>query len=168
MGIILDRLTLFGFGDVIAKTKQQNHLSRNGPDDKLSDVVRRKALIKKVVIALLLLLILAGVGFTIWASNAAKPMPEALFALKSDSAVLVTSASWTEFQPVGKKPDTGLIFYPGGRVDYRAYAPYLHALAKEGYLVVLVPMPLNLAVFGSDKAGDVIKAFPEVKNWVLA
>jgi hypothetical protein len=131
-------------------------------------MARRKALFKKVIIAVLVLLVIAGAAFVIWGSNPSKPMPEALAALQSDPSVQVESAPWTVFRPLGKQPDTGLIFYPGGRVDYRAYAPYLHALAAQGYLVVLVPMPLSLAVFGSDRAGEVIKAFPEVKNWAVA
>ncbi len=34
-------------------------------------------------------------------------------------------------------------------------------------MVVVVSMPLNLAVFGVDKAGEVIKAFPEVSSWAV-
>jgi hypothetical protein len=128
---------------------------------------RRIALFKKIIIAVLGLIILAAAGFTIWGYTPAAPMTEALSALQSDAAVQVTTASWTEFRPAGTQPDTALIFYPGGRVDSRAYSPYLHALAAQGYLVVLVPMPLNLAVFGSDKAGDVIKAYPAIKHWVI-
>jgi hypothetical protein len=94
-------------------------------------------------------------------------MPEAWAALQSDSQVTVTVGPWLTFQPVMSAATTGLIFYPGGRVDYRAYAPTMNAIAAHGYTVVIVPMPLNLAVFAPDKAADVIAAFPQVKRWAV-
>lgn len=63
---------------------------------------------------------------------------------------------------------SGIIFYPGGKVEAKAYAPLLFELAGRGYTVVLTPMPFNLAVFGINKANQVYETFPEVKNWFLA
>ena len=60
-----------------------------------------------------------------------------------------------------------MIIYPGGRVDPRSYAPMAHALAGEGYLSIIVPMPLNLAVFNPGAALDVMAAFPEITNWAV-
>ena len=122
---------------------------------------------KKILFAVLALIIIFGAAFIIWSSTPLKPMLEALAALQSDADVQVTSDGLTVFTPLGKQPSAGLIFYPGGRVDYRAYSPYLHSLASQGYLVVLVPMPLNLAVFAPDKAGAVIREFPQVKTWAV-
>jgi dienelactone hydrolase len=81
--------------------------------------------------------------------------------------VQVTKDGWVTFMPATGEPDTGVIFYPGGRVDYRAYAPLMSKLAAQGYLVTLVPMPFNLAVFGSEKADQVIAAYPEVEKWII-
>jgi dienelactone hydrolase len=64
-------------------------------------------------------------------------------------------------------PATGFIFYPGGRVDFRSYAPGARAIAGAGYLVVMVPMPLNLAILAPDRALEVQKAFPDVRQWVI-
>jgi pimeloyl-ACP methyl ester carboxylesterase len=123
---------------------------------------------KKILLALLVVLLLAVAAFVVWASTPLGPMPEALAALESDAAVQVTTEPWFSFQPTGESRSTGLIFYPGGRVDPRSYAPPARALAEQGYPVVIVPMPLNLAVFGAGKAADVIAAMPEVENWVIA
>jgi pimeloyl-ACP methyl ester carboxylesterase len=112
-----------------------------------------------------LLAILALGGFVIWASTPAGPMPEALAALESDAEVQVETEPWLVFRPLADNPTVGLVFYPGGHVDPRSYAPAAHALAQEGYLVVIVPMPLNLAVFASDRAAEVIAAFPEIGGW---
>jgi dienelactone hydrolase len=122
---------------------------------------------KLIVGVILLILVLAAAGFVVWASTPLGPMPEAKAALQSDSQVQVTTDQWTVFRPAGQEPTTGFIFYPGGRVAADSYTPDLHAIAAKGYLVVLVPMPLNLAVFGADKAADVIKAFPKIQRWAI-
>jgi acetyl esterase/lipase len=113
-----------------------------------------------------LLAILIG-GFVLWGYTPAKPMPEALSALQSDAQVTVTDNAWLTFAPTGVQPDTGLIFYPGGRVEPRAYAPAAHAIAAQGYLVILVRMPLNLAVLNPAAAADVIDAHPEIRYWAM-
>jgi hypothetical protein len=94
-------------------------------------------------------------------------MPEALTALESDSRVQVTADRWLAFVPANEQPTTGLILYPGGRIDPRSYAPTARAIAGNGYLVVIVPMPLNLAVFASDAAAGVMAAYPDVSQWAI-
>ena len=112
-------------------------------------------------------LILVLGGFVLWAGTAAAPMPEALAALQSDAQVEVEMDPWLVFQPVAEDPAAGLVLYPGGRVDPRAYAPAARALAQEGYLVVIVPMPLNLAFFAPDRAAEVMAAFPVISHWAV-
>lgn len=117
-------------------------------------------------ILLLIPIMLAG-GFVIWAETPLGPMPEALAALESDAQVQVEQGDWYVFRPVGQTPDSGVIIYPGGRVDSRSYAPTARALAEEGYLTIIVPMPLNLAVFSPGAAADVIAAYPEISSWAV-
>jgi predicted alpha/beta-hydrolase family hydrolase len=128
---------------------------------------KRVPLWSRLLLAVAGLLILFMAGFAVWGSTPARPMPEALAALQSTSGVTVTTGKWLTFQPVGVQPITGLILYPGGRVDYRAYAPAAQAIAEEGYLVVIVRMPLNLAVFDPQAAAKVIAAHPEIKHWAV-
>jgi pimeloyl-ACP methyl ester carboxylesterase len=117
--------------------------------------------------ALAVVLVVAAAGFVIWGSTPMPPMPEALVALQSDNQVKVSTQPWLVFEPISRTAQTGLVFYPGARVDPRAYAPAAHNLAARGYQVVIVPMPLNLAVFGSGKADEVINAYPNVKHWAI-
>lgn len=112
-------------------------------------------------------LAVALAGFSVWALTPPPPMPEALAALQSDAQVTVVQNDWLEFTPTGAKPTTGLIFYPGGRVDPRAYAPAAKAIAAAGYTVVIAPMLLNLAVFSPNRADAVISAHPEVTTWTI-
>jgi hypothetical protein len=106
-------------------------------------------------------------AFVVWAYTVPAPMPEALSALQGDEKISIETNRWTVFRPAGQTPATGFIFYPGGRVDYRSYAPALREIAAAGYLVVSVPMPLNLAVLAADRALDVQAAFPQVQKWVI-
>ena len=56
--------------------------------------------------------------------------------MTGDDLVQVTHEPWLTFSPTDSRPTTGFIFYPGGRIDPRGYAPLLHTIAAEGYLVV--------------------------------
>jgi dienelactone hydrolase len=122
---------------------------------------------KKILIGLAAMLIFFVGGFIIWGESASKPMEEALSALKSDASVQVDEGNWLVFSSKSHTPETGFIFYPGGKVDYRAYAPMAHALAAEGYLVIIPKMPLNLAVFGINRAGEVINKYPDITQWYI-
>jgi hypothetical protein len=123
---------------------------------------------KKILTGLCGLLLLAVLAFVIWGETPARPMPEALNALQSTTTYRVqTDRDWIEFIPAVQPKTTAIIFYPGGRVDYRAYAPLLAELAAQGYPTYLVRMPLNLAVFGINRADVVIAANPEVENWII-
>jgi pimeloyl-ACP methyl ester carboxylesterase len=132
-------------------------------------MVERGLLKKRTILyGFLALLVILAVGFLIWAETPLGPMPEALAALQSDGQATVRQVGeWTVFDPTGFSPDLGVIIYPGGRVDWRAYAPEAHAIAAQGYRVVIVPMPLNLAVFGSDRADRVMAALPDTRRWVV-
>jgi hypothetical protein len=121
----------------------------------------------KVLVGIILVLVVAFAGFVIWAETPPSPMPEAYDALKSDSSVMVSIGNWLVFTPVSSNVSTGFIIYPGGRVDFRSYAPAAHEIAAEGYLVIIPQMPLNLAVFGVGTANDVIKSFPNVSAWAI-
>jgi hypothetical protein len=121
----------------------------------------------KILIVALLALTLVVLGFLVWAETPLGPMPEALAALNSDSAVTVTTDRWLVFTPTNFTSNVGFIIYPGGHVDYRSYAPEAHALAAEGYLTVIAPMTFNLAIFSEGTATDIINAYPEVKAWAI-
>ncbi|UCH37929.1 MAG: alpha/beta hydrolase [Candidatus Bathyarchaeota archaeon] len=121
----------------------------------------------KIILSFLLIVTVLLVGFVIWAETPLGPMSEAYEALQSNSAVIVSTERWLLFRPTSSNASKGFILYPGGRVDSRSYAPAAHAIAAEGYLCVIVPMPLNLAVFGVNIANDVKNAYPQVSSWAI-
>ena len=87
-------------------------------------------------------------------------------------AFLPEGAAWQE-EPDGNvvfKPEgatKGLIFYPGGKVEYTAYIPLMQACAENGILCVLVEMPFNLAVFDINAADGIQKEYPEIEDWYI-
>jgi dienelactone hydrolase len=119
--------------------------------------------------ALALALILSAAAFVIWASDASPASEVALQALASDSLVKVdVQDDWVVFSPVdSSQTKTGFVFYPGGKVDFRAYAPALRKIAAQGYLVAVVPVSLNLAFFDVNAAARVQSAYPEIENWFV-
>ena len=71
----------------------------------------------------------------------------------------------TVFNP--KNATTGFIFYPGGKVEYAAYAPLMDMLASKGILCVLIEMPYNLAIFDINAADGIAERFPEIESWYI-
>jgi predicted esterase len=123
---------------------------------------------KKIVLSLIGI-VLAGVlvwGVQ-WATYARPPLPEAVEALQSDDLVAVTDTPWLTFIPQQNLQETGFIFYPGGRIDPRGYSTLMRPISEEGYLVVVPTMPINMAIFNSNIADEIIAAHPEIKHWVI-
>ena len=129
--------------------------------------MRKRKIWVGVLIGVLIIIGLGVGAFLLWASNPHPAMPEALESLKTDDQVQVALDPWITFTPIAQQPSTGFIFYPGGLVEAQAYAPAARAIAEAGYLVVITPMPLNLAVFNSGAASEVIDVHPEIQNWVI-
>ncbi len=59
----------------------------------------------------------------------------------------------------GPGNEDALIFYPGAKVEYSAYIPLLYGLADQGMDVFLIHMPSNLAIFGRNKADDILGGY---------
>lgn len=117
---------------------------------------------------LLTALLVGAAGFVLWAENASAPAQPALDALKSDNMVAVSlMPQYIKFSPAQGQPDTAFIFYPGGRVDYRAYAPPLRMIAAQGYLVFLVPVRLNLAFLDLNAGDAPLQDFPAIQHWAI-
>jgi len=105
------------------------------------------------------------------------PLQKALLALRSDFAVTVqtvTVEAWEEgsnyyylFVPKCTPPATGFIFYPGGAVDPRAYAPFAHAIAAQGFLTAIVKMPGDFAITATDRATTVMEDYPAIATWAI-
>jgi len=117
--------------------------------------------------------ILLLAGFMLWAKPFSyKPAQEALDIIGKRQSTQKIDLGWGGTSYVflpepGKAQRKGFILYPGGLVDPRAYAPLMQAIAAEGYLAIIVSMPLDLAVLGSTRAGILMSRYPEIEKWAL-
>lgn len=116
-------------------------------------------------------LVIAGL-FVIGVVVYLRPLPAdqvAIDALADDAAVDV-SVSSTEIRmdPVGETRPVGLVFYPGAKVDPRAYARILRPIAEDGFTVVILKLPFNIAFFAIDGADDVVGNSNDfVDRWLI-
>lgn len=68
---------------------------------------------------------------------------------------------------IPENTEAGFLFYPGGKVEYKAYIPLMEALAEQNVLCVLLEMPLNLAVLDVNAAEGVAEDYAEVDRWYI-
>jgi len=119
--------------------------------------------VKKGYVKILLILLICFTG-VVQADMLAGKI--AINDMKGTDEVQVSEGQFIVFEPL-RGTEIGLIFYPGAKVDPPAYAPLALRLAKEGIMTVIVPMPMNLAIFGSNRADDVLEAYPDIERWFM-
>lgn len=128
---------------------------------------------KKIWIAFVILavIVLAGsLGLRAYFKDSYSAGRTSLDALISDNTVTVTieKNKYIVFSPAEPEtPTAGLIFYPGGKVDYEAYAPLMRTLAENGFLCILLHMPLNLAVLDINAADGYPEQYPDIEHWYI-
>ncbi len=128
----------------------------------------RSRLLRGLLVAVAVLLVVGVAGF-LWYAQPQPLLPEATAALASTDAATFQQDpdGRLTFTPTSGTPTSGLILYPGGKVPPAAYAPAARAIAERGYLVSIVPVPFNLAVFDIDAAAGVIEDHPEIEHWAV-
>ena len=128
----------------------------------------KKKLLRRVLVAALVVVAVTCAGFVAWASDyyhagdAATSMVAAGTAGPGEAGV-AESPSWIAVGDPGS--DTGLVLYPGAKVDPAAYVPLAAKLSERGVFVVIVKMPLNLAFFNIDAADSAMAEYPSVAHW---
>lgn len=126
---------------------------------------------KKLIISLsviLGLLIIIAAAFFIYVGSYYEANMDAIAEYKYDGFDIREIDDGTVAYVPKVEYDTGIVFYPGGKVEHRAYIPLMQALASQGVLCILVDMPFNLAVFDIDRANGVYEGFVSVDHWYMA
>lgn len=119
-----------------------------------------------MLLVLLAVLVLLGGAFLWYTADYYRAEDVARAVLAQDDGI-TTQDNLTILTP-SSQSDTGIIFYPGAKVEAAAYLPLLDQLRGAGYTCFLVDMPFHLAVFGMNTAADVIEQHPEITHWYLA
>ena len=121
---------------------------------------------KITLLALAALLLVVVIACTVYVRDYYPADSTALAALEGNERVAVElGEDRVSFLP--EEPAAGFIFYPGGKVEYTAYAPLMMALAEEDILCVLLKMPCNLAVLDMNAAQGIPEEYPEVETWYI-
>lgn len=126
---------------------------------------------KKRIVIIITVLLLALAGGCVWYVNDYYHVTDRDGAMSDTPVVKVVKTS-TGYLYDGPGEDTALIFYPGAKVQDIAYAPLLKELAENGVDCYLVHMPGNLAIFGVNKAEEVLREAAAgeggYEHWYLA
>ena len=62
----------------------------------------------------------------------------------------------------------GCIFYPGAKVETKAYLPLMDELARVNIDCFLIDMPFHLAFFDVNAADRIIQANSQIEKWYIA
>lgn len=117
---------------------------------------------KKILLILFIGIIIAIVGgVTYLKSQTYAPTKDAQQVTQQATA----ESNWLYF-PSEDKDKPMIIFYPGALVDPGSYSPWAQQLAKAGYPVYILKMPLDLAVLSPDKGEKVLSDQPK-RNYVI-
>lgn len=146
-------------------------MSKKGNRSQEESVQRNPFRVVRIVLIVVLAVLVAGaIAAAIYLNTGYSAGAQAQSALQSDKNVIVTTQDDGDivFSPASEGDvKAGLIFYPGGRVDQKAYAPLMRQCAEEGFLCILIKMPFNLAVFDQGAANGEQDAFPTIGHWYI-
>ncbi|MBY0012097.1 alpha/beta hydrolase [Paenibacillus typhae] len=126
--------------------------------------VKRKSRWNKIVIWTSVIAVALVAGVLIYLSSVTySPSKLAEAAMQSDSQVRVTKVKeGYRFEPeTTEAVEPNIIFYPGGLVEPASYSPLARAMAERGHRVYIARMPLNLAIFGQNRADAFIAEHPD-------
>lgn len=124
---------------------------------------------KKIIIIFASVVLIGTIGCGIYISDYYHATDEVFESIENnDDSVKVVEIEGQQiiFAPQNK-PKAGLIFYPGGKVQYESYAPLMEAFAKEGILSIVVHMPGNLAVLDIDAAEGIKEQYLDIEKWYI-
>lgn len=121
--------------------------------------------IEQTVNGIAQLCFLLGIIVIWYASDSYAAGDEAVKCLSGSETTTVCETDFGLFFD-GPGSDSALVFYPGGKVEYTAYAPLMLKIAEGGTDCFLCEMPYNLAVFDINAADKVMSEYSYDK-WYL-
>lgn len=123
---------------------------------------------RRVWLIAVVIILAMVVGCAVYINDYYRALPEALAVLEqAPESVTILEEENKQIVFMPEEVEAGLIFYPGGKVQYEAYAPLMAELAEQGALCVLMHMPGNLAVLDMNAADGILEKHPEVEAWYI-
>lgn len=131
-------------------------------------VIIMKRVIRISLMVIISVVLISATGFYLYTLDYYKASDYVDEIINSSKVTINSHDGITWIYPEDESADTGIIFYPGGKVEAMAYMPLLIQLAEEGYVVALNEMPLNLAIFNVNGAEDVLESESDVSHWYIS
>lgn len=125
---------------------------------------KRKFIIQMIVFLLVGLILYVG-GGAVYFGSYYRANSRGMSFMESDDDVKISEIDKGYFFD-GPGDKEAFIFYPGAKVDPKAYSAILHNLAAGGVDCFLVRMPLNMAMLGKDTAGEIMNSY-SYDEWYL-
>lgn len=123
---------------------------------------------KKILIIAAVILLLLGIGVGIYIGDYYHADEYAIKCMNEGSDNIIITEKKGNYVFMPDNIVAGVIFYPGGKVEAKSYAPLMRKLADNDIMSILVTMPANLAVFGINKADGLVSEYPNVSKWYMA
>lgn len=142
----------------------------NKKNNKVSDPKKRRA---KKIIAVCLLMAALLLGAAYWYVSDYYQAGEGALATIENPASGIEVLKDEEAGQLAFLPEesnnlgVGLVFYPGGKVEYSSYAPLMTKLAERGISCYLVRMPFNLAILDKDRADKILSSCENIGRWYI-
>ncbi|CDQ38715.1 pimelyl-[acyl-carrier protein] methyl ester esterase [Virgibacillus salexigens] len=127
--------------------------------------VKMKKIIKYILIITSLLVFIGFSVFWIWSEQTYEASNNLSTFLGNDT--MEYQQNWLVFEPENQQAKTGIILYPGAKVEPEAYSYYGDTLSKEGYLVIIPEVLFNFAIFDQNIAQEIMDYFPTVVQWII-
>ena len=121
---------------------------------------------KKIIICVLIvIIILLVLSFIYLCTGNYKADSNVLKYLNSTESVKVSEIKEGYFFD-GPSNEKAVVFYPGAKVEYKAYAKLMYEIAESGMDCFLIKMPFNMAIFNVNKADKIINKY-EYDSWYI-
>lgn len=126
---------------------------------------------KKIIKPLISIIVIITVlicGFSIYTIATSYKSTIDFNTFLNNDNIKISDNSYISFIPKKQSNSTGFIFYPGGKVDPKAYAKYAEEIAEKGYPVFIAKMPINLAILTPNFGNRIISENSNlVDKWVI-
>jgi hypothetical protein len=133
---------------------------------------RRRLIIRRIRITgwtALSSLLVTVVSFLTWFHIVFAAERDATLEVFRDDGIQVTEVEGSiVMEAADGRGETGILYFPGARVNPYSYLYPLSEIAASGVTVVIMDPLMNMALFDTRSVEELALAAPEVNDWVLS
>ncbi|KHE68502.1 alpha/beta fold hydrolase [Halobacillus sp. BBL2006] len=124
-----------------------------------------KKFFKYGFISLAVLLVIGCSVFFIWSQQTYHPSKKLNHLVPS----IPHEDNWIIFEPKENlaEKSTGIILYPGAKVEPEAYSYIAQRFSDKGYFVGIPQVRLNLSMLDTNKAAEAINQYTSIEKWYV-